>query len=153
MLFIYYQDVLYFPARHLRPVLLADFGSIYFISSWHLLIFASPKLSIIFCSLPIISAQLCSSFIIRTFCMFLHGNYATSLTSIQHYFISSWHLPTFRVTEVEYDIMKFAYYFGTALLFIYYQDVLHFPARHLRLSNLVSRLSHPLFQQNEIQLD
>ena len=38
----------------------------------------------------------------------------------------------FSVTKVEYYIIKFAYYFGTALLFIYYQNVLRFPARHLR---------------------
>ena len=48
--------------------------------------------------------------------------------------ITSFRLGTylFSVTEVEYYIIKFAYYYGTALLFIYYQDVLRFPARHLR---------------------
>ena len=42
----------------------------------------SPKLSIILLSLPIISAQLCSLFIIRTFGISLHGVYAYS---IRHY--------------------------------------------------------------------
>ena len=82
-----------FPARPLRHFM--DFNplSLHFVLAP--IYSVSPKLSIILLSLPIILAQLCSLSIIRTFCAFLHGIYATwwlsrsphePITSSAHHF-------------------------------------------------------------------
>ena len=82
-----------FPARPLRHFM--DFNplSLHFVLAP--IYSVSPKLSIILLSLPITLAQLCSLSIIRTFCTFLHGIYATwwlsrsphePITSSAHHF-------------------------------------------------------------------